>query len=343
VMPAHLAAAPEATVRLQSHHFSPDSEQGRLLLSGPHEEVPHGGLEPQELGELSLEAKGLQTLNPKLPIDLSFHGRRTFEIEWRRSESSNPTQLPSYRSTVQDIDYPHIDPGYLLIPAQLSVTLVAVDVAANLRVGYVPGTGDAVPQALAAFGIVADTLDERSLPFTDLDPYDTIVIGVRALETRPLVAANRERLWQYARSGGTLIVQYQKPREDGPSRFVPFPNVSMPRPVPRVCNKNAPVSLIAPDAPLLTFPNRISSSDFDDWVHERGLYFLATWPQTLQPLLECTDEGEPPRRGGLMHARLGKGHYVYCAYALFRQLPAGVPGAYRLLANLVSLPRSGEA
>jgi len=339
VMPAHIAAAPEATVRLQSHHSAYYSEPGRLLLSGTHEEGIHGGLEPQELGELSLEAKSLHTLNQKLPIDLSFQGRRTFEIEWRRSESLNPMQLSSYRSTVQDIDYPHIDPSYLLIPAQLSVTLVSVDVAANLRVGYVPGTGDAVPQALATLGIVADILDERSLPFTDLDPYDTIVIGVRALETRPLVAANRERLWQYARSGGTLIVQYQKPREDGPSRFVPFPDVSMPRPVPRVCNENAPVNLIAPDDPLLIFPNRISSSDFDGWVHERGLYFLATWPQTLQPLLECADEGDSPRRGGLMHARLGKGHYVYCAYALFRQLPAGVPGAYRLLANFVSLPR----
>ncbi|MGH2542763.1 MAG: hypothetical protein ACRDIB_08200, partial [Ardenticatenaceae bacterium] len=252
VMPAHIAAAPEATVRLQSHYSAHYSEPGRLLLSGTHEEVTPSGLEPQELGELSLEAKGLRTLNLKLPIDLSFQGRRTFEIEWRRSESSNSTQLSSYRSTVQDIDYPHIDPGYLLIPAQLSVTLVSVDVAANLRVGYVPGTGDAVPQALATLGIVADILDERSLPFTDLDPYDTIVIGVRALETRPLVAANRERLWQYARSGGTLIVQYQKPREDGPSRFVPFPDVSMPRPVPRVCNENAPVNLIAPDNPLLT-------------------------------------------------------------------------------------------
>ncbi|MDH3603449.1 MAG: hypothetical protein OEU26_27880, partial [Candidatus Tectomicrobia bacterium] len=342
VMPAHIAEAPEATVRLQSHHSAHDSEQGRLLLSGTHEEVTHGGLEPQELDAAHLAPMGLRTLYQKLPIDLSFQGRRTFEVGWRWSESANPSQLSSYRSVVQEVNYPHIDPGYLLIPAQLSVTLVSVDVAPNLRVGYVPGTGDAVPQALAALGVVAETLDDRSLPFTDLDAYDTIVIGVRALETRPLVAANRERFWQYARAGGTLIVQYQKPREDGPSRFVPFPDVSMPRPVPRVCNENAPVHLIAPHDPLLTFPNRISSRDFDDWVHERGLYFLATWPQTLQPLLECADEGEPPRRGGLMHARLGKGHYIYCAYALFRQLPAGVPGAYRLLANFVSLPRSGE-
>jgi hypothetical protein len=340
VMPTHLAESPEATVMLQSHH----SEQGRILLSSTHAPMTHGRLEPQELDEADLAPMGLRTLHPKLPIDLNFQGRRTFDIEWRRRcESANPEKLSSYRRAVQSIDYPHIEPGYLLAPAQLSVTLVSVEVAPDLRVGYVPGTGDAVPQALAALGVVAETLDDRHLQFAALDPYDTIVIGVRALETRPLVAAHRERLWQYARAGGTLIVQYQKPREDGPSRFVPFPDVSMPRPVPRVCNENAPVSLIAPDHPLLTFPNRINASDFDGWVHERGLYFLATWPQTLQPLLECADEGESPRRGGLMHARLGKGHYVYCAYALFRQLPAGVSGAYRLLANLISLPRGGEA
>ncbi len=340
VMPAHAAEAPEATVRLQSHF----AEQGSLLFSSSHADATHGEVEPQELDTSDLAPMGLRTLHPKLPIDLGFRGRRTFHIEWQRqSESSNTTKRSAYRSSVQDIDYAHIEPGYLLTPAQLSVTLVAVDVAPDLRVGYVPGTGDAVPQALTALGVDTETLDDTNLPFTDLDAYDTIVIGVRALETRPLVAANRERFWQYARSGGTLIVQYQKPREDGPSRFIPFPDVSMPRPVPRVCNENAPVNLIVPDDPLLTFPNRISPSDFDDWVHERGLYFLATWPPTMRPLLECADAGEPPRRGGLMHARLGKGHYVYCAYALFRQLPAGVPGAYRLLANLVSLPRSGDA
>ena len=102
----------------------------------------------------------------------------------------------------------------------------------------------------------------------------------------------------------------------------------------------APVSLLAADDPLLSFPNRLTAEDFHGWQQERGLYFLAEWPPQMTPLLESADPGEEPRRGGLLRARLGRGHYVYCAYALFRQLPAGVPGAYRLLANLVSLPRA---
>ncbi len=332
VMPERTAEAPVATIMLNAHAEA----QGRLAFC-----ETDAGTAPKVLQDLHLAATALRTLHQQLPIDLSAQGRRTFHLEWQRqTESSPPTTLPAYQHTIQTVDYPHIEAGYLLAPAQLSVTLVSADIAPNLSIGYIPGTGDAVPQALTALGAEADILDETQLPFTDLNQYDTLVIGVRALETRPLVAANRERLWQYARSGGTLIMQYQKPREDGPSRSIPFPEVSMPRPVPRVCNERAPVTLLAPDDPLLTFPNRIGPDDFDGWVHERGLYFLATWPQDLDPLLACADPGEPPRYGGLLRARLGKGHYVYCAYALFRQLPAGVPGAYRLLANLVSLPRS---
>lgn len=333
VMPERTAEAPLATITLNAHAPEP----GRLLLR-----ETHSGATPKELRELDLASKDLRTLHQALPINLNGQGRQTFCIEWQRqTESSGSSLLSASQHSVQTVDYPHIETGYLLTPAQLSVTLVSADVAPNLSVGYVPGTGDDVPQALAALGVAADILDETQLPFADLDHYDTIVIGVRALETRPLVAANRERLWRYARSGGTLIMQYQKPRDDGPSRFIPFPEVSMPRPVPRVSNERAPVTLLAPDDALLTYPNRIGPEDFDGWVHERGLYFLASWPQDLQPLLACADPGEPPRLGGLMRARFGKGHYVYCAYALFRQLPAGVPGAYRLLANLVSLPRSG--
>jgi hypothetical protein len=242
---------------------------------------------------------------------------------------------------VQEVSYSHIEPGYLLVPAQLSVTVVSVDVAPGLTVGYVPGVGDAIPEALETLGIATEMIDDTMLQFGHLEAFDTIVVGVRALETRANVAANRERLWDYTRAGGTLIMQYQKPREDGPGRFIPFADVTMPRPVPRVSQKKAPVRLLDPDDPLLTFPNRIGPDDFDDWVQERGLYFLATWPRELRPLLESADAGELPRRGGLMHARLGSGHYIYCAYALFRQLPAGVPGAYRLLANLVSFPRHG--
>ncbi|MEE8303794.1 MAG: hypothetical protein V3S24_15320, partial [Candidatus Tectomicrobia bacterium] len=333
VMPASTTHTPAATVRLRSQA----AERGRLVLRHVHD----GGHDRRELNELSLDAMGHRTVHQELPMDLGFRGKRTFLLEWERvaASHSTPPALTSHKS-LQDIRYSHIEPGYLLVPAQLSVTLVSVEVASDLTIGYIPGTGDPVPQALAALGMTVETIDETRLQFGRLEQFDTIVVGVRALETRPLVAANRERLWHYARAGGTIIVQYQKPREDGPSRFVPFADVSMPRPVPRVSHEDATVRLLAPDDPLLAFPNRIGAEDFAGWVQERGLYFLATWPQEMLPLLECADPGEPPRRGGLLRARLGDGHYVYCAYALFRQLPAGVPGAYRLLANLVSLPHS---
>jgi hypothetical protein len=283
---------------------------------------------------------GLLTIDQELPVDLNVQGKRTFLVEWQRT-STSPMQAASSQWSVQDVRYPHIEPGYLLVSAQLSVTVISVDVAPDLTVGYVPGVGDRIPEALETLGVATEIIDDTMLQFGNLERFDTIVVGVRALETRSHVAANRERLWNYTRAGGTLIMQYQKPREDGPGQFIPFLDVTMPRPAPRVSQKKAPVRLLDPDDPLLAFPNRIGPGDFDDWVQERGLYFLATWPQALRPLLESADAGESPRRGGLMHARLGNGHYIYCAYALFRQLPAGVPGAYRLLANLVSFPRRG--
>jgi hypothetical protein len=332
IVPSNVTQAPVATIRLRSHIAEP----GRLVLR----DLQRDGQSQLLLGTYDLPDRGLRTIDQALPVDLNFQGKRTFLVEWQRTSTSSLPAASSHWS-VQEVSYSHIEPGYLLVPAQLSVTVVSVDVAPGLTVGYVPGVGDAIPEALETLGIATETIDDTMLQFGHLEAFDTIVVGVRALETRANVAANRERLWDYTRAGGTLIMQYQKPREDGPGRFIPFADVTMPRPVPRVSQKKAPVRLLDPDDPLLTFPNRIGPDDFDDWVQERGLYFLATWPRELRPLLESADAGELPRRGGLMHARLGSGHYIYCAYALFRQLPAGVPGAYRLLANLVSFPRHG--
>lgn len=332
IVPSNISQTPVATVRLRSQI----AERGRLVLR----DIGRDGQTPHLLGEYDLPAMGLRTIDQELPIDLHAQGKRTFQVEWQRA-STPAMPVASSHWSVQDVGYSHIEPGYILVPAQLSVTVVSVDVAPDLTVGYVPGVGDAIPDALETLGIATEIIDDTMLQFGNLETYDTIVVGVRALETRANVAANRERLWDYTRTGGTLIMQYQKPREDGPGRFIPFPDVSMPRPVPRVSQKKAPVRLLDSDDPLLTFPNRIGPNDFDGWVQERGLYFLATWPEELRPLLESADAGESPHRGGLMHARLGSGHYIYCAYALFRQLPAGVPGAYRLLANLVSFPRRG--
>ena len=279
-----------------------------------------------------------------LPAGCGAPGRQVYGVHFRdagarEGEAGYASRLKSW----QEVRYPHIGPGYVLEPAEACVSIVAAEVAPGLRVGYLPGTGDGVAEALSALGVGVRTITEDDLRNGDLADFETVVVGVRALETRPSLAALRERLWDYARAGGTVVVQYHKPREDGPGRFVPFDGVSLPRPAPRVSQATAPVSLLTPDDPILSFPNRLSTEDFVGWQQERGLYFLAAWPSEMAPLLESADPGEEPRRGGLLRARLGLGHYVYCAYALFRQLPAGVPGAYRLLANLVSLPRAPGA
>ena len=338
VSPSHIIAtstleeAPVATIRLRAQ----TAEQGRLALREPERD----GQTQRVLGEFDLPAGSLRTVDLSLPIDRQQPGKRVFLLEWQRTATPAMPAGASHWS-VQDVSYSHIEPGYVLVPARLSVSVVSVEVAPDLTVGYVPGVGDPITEALDTLGVATEVIDDTMLQFGNLGAFDTIVVGVRALETRANVAANRQRLWDYARAGGALVMQYQKPRDDGPERFIPFPGVSMPRPVPRVSQKKAPVRLLDPDDPLLTFPNRIGPDDFDGWVQERGLYFLATWPDDLRPLLESADAGEAPRRGGLMHARLGDGHYIYCGYALFRQLPAGVPGAYRLLANLVSFPKHG--
>ena len=346
VMPASSASVPTVDVQLHAHC----ARQGRLILRT----CDGDQAEARATAVLSLQAGEQRTVRQTLPIDCNASGKRAFGVEWESENSPHPNPLsegilgtrPKALSRLrswQEVRYPHVEAGYVLAPAEVGVSIVAVEVAPDLRVGYLPGTGDGVAEALSALGVSVQTLDVDDLQNGGLAGFDTLVVGVRALETRPALAAHRQRLWDYARAGGTVVVQYHKPREDGPGRFVPFDGVSLPRPAPRVSQAAAPVRLLAADDPLLSFPNRLTAEDFNGWQQERGLYFLAEWPPQLTPLLESADPDEEPRRGGLLRARLGCGHYVYCAYALFRQLPAGVPGAYRLLANLVSLPRAPGA
>jgi hypothetical protein len=169
----------------------------------------------------------------------------------------------------------------------------------------------------------------------DLSRFDTIVVGVRASEARPAFVANNGRLLQYAERGGTLIVQYQQ--VDYIQRnLAPFPAQM----ASRVTDETAPVRILAPQHPVFTFPNAIGEKDFAGWVQERNLYAFTTFDKQYVPLLETVDPGEPPQQGGEVYARVGQGHFVYTAYAWFRQLPAGVPGAYRQFANLISLSKA---
>jgi hypothetical protein len=240
----------------------------------------------------------------------------------------------SHHLSQRVLAYPHIQTRRLYESAEAQVRVLDLAVA-PVRVGYIMGSGDRVPDALRRLGLDVALLDDDQLAAADFSAYDTIVVGIRASEARPAFAASHNRLMSYVREGGTLIVQYQQ--ADYAARGLPpFPGEIG----SRVTVEDAPVTMLVPDHPVFRAPNRIEAADFDGWVQERNLYAFSSFAPEYEALLETADPGEPPQRGGQLIARVGKGYYVYTAYSWFRQLPAGVPGAYRLLANLVSLPRT---
>ncbi|MCY3613164.1 MAG: hypothetical protein OXH51_16690, partial [Gemmatimonadetes bacterium] len=205
----------------------------------------------------------------------------------------------------------------------------------ELRVGYVMGSGDGGPDALRQIGMEVEELGEAELNRGDFSRFDVLVLGVRAYETRPDLAAANEAVLDFARDGGTVIVQYNR-YEFPASGLAPYP-VTINRPHDRVTDETAPVTILAPASPVFSAPNPIGPADFEGWVQERGLYFLGEWDERYTPVMEMADPGEDPKRGGLLVAEVGEGLYVYTGLAFFRQFPAGVPGAYRLFANLVSM------
>jgi LmbE family N-acetylglucosaminyl deacetylase len=242
----------------------------------------------------------------------------------------------SYASDLQTVAYPHIQTHRIYSPATVKVQVLDLKVAA-VKVGYIMGSGDQVPDALRRMGLDVTLIDREMLSSGDLSRFDTIVVGVRASEARPDFAANTGRLRDYMERGGTLIVQYQQ--TDYITRgLTPYPVKVEGN--PRVTDETATVKILVPRHPVFAFPNTITDADFQGWVQERNLYSFGTFDGKYTPLLEASDPGEDPQRGGEVYADVGKGRYVYTSYAWFRQLPAGVPGAYRMFANLVSLSKA---
>lgn len=220
-------------------------------------------------------------------------------------------------------------------PDDATVHVLDLSVPRGLKVGYVAGDNDLVPDSLRNIGIQVDMLNEVQLAFGDLSQYDAIVVGIRAYELRPDVMAANGRLLEYVKNGGTLVVEYE--RDFAWNRFKPAPfPASMAQQAVRVTNPDSPVRFAIPDSPLLNTPNKITRADFSGWVQERGLYFLSNWDPRYKAPLGLTDADEPETTGGLVYARDGKGLYIYTGLDFFRELPAGVPGAYRLFVNLIS-------
>lgn len=243
-----------------------------------------------------------------------------------------------FTSGIREVSYPHIQTRYLHEPAKSKVVALNVEISRPLRVGYIMGVGDAVGMATEQLGASVSYLTEDDLSAGNLAAFDVIVTGVRAYLVREDLVGNNHRLLDYVRQGGHLVVQYNK-YEFLRDQYAPYP-VRINRPHDRVTVEESPVNILLPDHPLLNKPNRITESDWQGWVQERGLYFLGQWDSRFQPLLELTDPwpyNSSPKKGALVVADYGEGTYVYTGLAFFRQLPAGVPGAYRLWANLLSL------
>ncbi len=238
----------------------------------------------------------------------------------------------AYALTALTLDYPHIPVQRLHLPATARLVRTDLRVAGG-RIGYVMGSGDAIPEALGQMGLAVLPLTEEDVAAADLSAYDVIVTGVRAYNTKPRLRAQQKRLLDYVARGGRLVVQYNTAEEALQDRLGPAPfRISR----DRVTVEEAPVRLLKPEHPLVTTPNRITDADFDGWVQERGLYFANPWDPSYETVLSCNDPGEPVRDGGLLYARHGRGVFIDTGYAWFRELPAGVPGAWRLFANLVS-------
>ena len=230
---------------------------------------------------------------------------------------------------------PDIGGFFYYQPASQRASVVEVKIPQGVSVGYIMGAGDDIPAVLRELGLSVALLTPDDVARGDLSRFGTIVLGIRAYDTRDDVKQNNQRLLDYVRNGGTLVVQYNtSPSDFNGGKFLPYP-AQLSR--DRVTVEQAPVTILDPQNPVFHYPNQITAHDFDGWVQERGLYFMDQWDPHYTPLLACNDPDQQPQKGGLLVAQYGKGYYVYNAYAFFRQLPFGVPGAIRLYVNLLSL------
>jgi len=277
--------------------------------------------------------KGWSVTPESVPVSFKAQGdevRATFTVTPPAGESEGVAQASA--PSLTDIEYPHI-------PAQRvfgdgTAKLIRIDVKKRgTRIGYIMGSGDEVPEGLRQIGYEVNILTDDDLERGNFAGYDAIVAGVRAFNTRKRLKLDMPKLLEWVKNGGTLVVQYNTTAGlliESPGPY-PFKITS-----DRVTVEEAPVTFLKPDHPLLTTPNKITQHDFEGWVQERGLYFTNDWDPKYETVISSHDPGESDKPGGELYTRYGKGVFVYTSYDWFRELPAGVAGAYRLFANIVS-------
>ena len=308
--------------------FSPKPVTGTLRLR-----VPQGWTATPAQASFTLNASGDRTSTPFVVTAPAQRTAGRLEIGAEAVEEG-----ATFTRDVEVIAYPHIQTHRLYWPATATAQVFDLKVA-PVKVGYIMGSGDQVADAIRRMGVEVTMLDGDMLATGDLSRFDTIVVGIRASEANPDFVANNGRVLDYLQRGGTLIVQYQQ-QEYANRKMPPFPAGPPTNANPRVTVEDAPVKILVPTHPAFNFPNKITDADFAGWVQERNAYAFSMFDARYVPLLETADPGEPPVRGAEVYAEVGKGRYIYTAYSWFRQLPAGVPGAYRQFANLISLSKA---
>ena len=294
-------------------------------------------------GELKLALpQGWEVSPASVPIDLKAANAETvatFTVKPPNQNSEGTLRAivsidgRDYSLARVRISYPHIGVQTLMPPAEAK--LVRADVRKKGdRIGYIPGAGDDVPESLRQLGYSVKILSEPEITAKNLAQFSAVVLGIRAYNTQETISNWLPEVFAYVKNGGVVIAQYNTLADLKSTQLGPYP-LEISR--DRVTDENAEIRVLAPNHPLMTSPNKITSKDFEGWVQERGLYFPNKWDAAWTPILSCNDPKEKPLDGGLLVAKLGKGFFIYTSYSWFRQLPAGVPGAYRLFANMLSL------
>lgn len=294
-------------------------------------------------GQLRLEAPNGWRIEPaSVPVDLKAADAEifaTFTIQPPPNANEGTLRAVvsvegrDYSFARERISYPHIGLHVLMPPAEAKIVRADIRKKGEL-IGYIPGAGDEIPQSLQQIGYNVKILAAGDITAENLKRFDAVVLGIRACNTQERIASWQPQLLAYVKAGGVVVAQYNTTSDLKTKEIGPFP-LEISR--DRVTDENAEMRILAPNHPLMNTPNKITAEDFKGWVQERGLYFPNKWDPAWTPILSCNDPGEKPLDGGLLVAKSGSGYFIYTGYSWFRQLPAGVSGAYRLFANMVSL------
>lgn len=335
-------------VLLRVHSYATEPGEVRVGLNAPR------GWKTSAAVSLKFEGAGEQftRLVVTPPVKIGVGNYKISAYAERGADHAKGAKAERFTTSLEPL--PTLPTQLWSEPAQCVVHSFAITVPEKLRVGYITAESEPIPEALERLGVQVDLLNPEALAFSDLSKFDAIVVGVRAYELRPELAGTNQRLLDYVSKGGTLVVQYEREFAWDKFHYAPYPALispppppvkegmpQTPRPLPRITDENAAVKFLKPNDVLLNKPNKITQEDFKGWVQERGLYYWTQFDAKYTPLLAMNDPGEPELNGALVYTHFGKGTYIYTGLAFFRQLPEGVPGAYRIFVNLLGASRNG--